>query len=154
MPPDFPLQVVLDYRHNRVQLMEIELGRLQALYQAQQARLAKLRDSREQLFAELRERQNGEVEMAVVALLRLNIRGVERGIETEQTTLAELSLKVMEQQQKVIAARQDEETLETLKENAQVRFRAGQARREERQRDDIYIAQAHRRAAQVAGGLL
>ena len=155
MPPEFPLQTVLDYRHSRVQAMEIELGRLQALHQAHLARLAKLRDNREKLFVELRERQTGELLMALLTQLRLNLRSVEQAIESEQTVLAQLALQVMEQQQKVVTARQDEETLSTLKQNGLERFRATQARIEEHQRDDIYIAQAHRRAAQAAtGGLL
>jgi len=28
MPPKFSLQPVLDYRHNRVEVLEVELGRL------------------------------------------------------------------------------------------------------------------------------
>jgi|SRR5579859_5519530 len=155
MPPDFALQVVLDYRHSRVEAMEIELGRTQALYQAHLANLANLRDSREKLFVELRERQIGELAMPLITQLRLNLRSVEKSIEGEQTVLAELSLKVMEQQQKLVSARQDEETLATLKQHGLDRFRASQARNEEHQRDDIYIAQAHRRTVQAAaGGLL
>ena len=155
MPPEFALQTVLDYRHSVVQALEIELGRLQAQHQAHQAQLARLHDQREALFIELRERQSGALELALLTQLRLNVRNVERAIEREQELLAQLALQVAEQQQKVVAARQDEETLAKLKENGQERFRQSQARHEEHQRDDIYIAQAHRRAAQAAtGGLL
>ena len=155
MPPEFSLQPVLDYRHNLAQAMEIELGRRLATQQAHQARLAHLNDNRMALFAELRRRQSGELVMSVVNQLRQNLRGLEREIENEQAALTQASLAVLEQQQKVVAARQDEEALEKLKANGQERFRQGQARHEEHQRDDIYIAQAHRRAAEAAaGGLL
>jgi len=155
MPPEFPLQPVLDYRHNRAQAMEIELGRLLAEQQAHQARLARLNDGRSQLFAELRQRQSGDLQMSVITQLRQNLHTLEQAIVAEQKALSEATIKVMEQQQRVIAARQDEEALETLKKNAEERFRQGLARHEEHQRDDIYIAQAHRRAAQAAmGGLL
>src|ERR1700686_3295779 len=108
MPNDFSLQVVLDYRHSRVQAMEIELGRLQALHQAQQARLALMRDRHSRYLVKLRERQIGDLRMDLGGQLRENLRSLDRAIEAGQAALAALAIQVMAQQQKVVLARQDD----------------------------------------------
>jgi flagellar biosynthesis chaperone FliJ len=58
----------------------------------------------------------------------------------------ELARQVQAKQQELVAARQEEEVLVILKDKEVERYQAEQAQQENRLQDDIYIAQAHRRA--------
>jgi flagellar export protein FliJ len=148
MPPEFSLQSVLDYRHTRVEAMEIGLGRLHLAEQQKQTELHNLRASQGRLFAELRGRQEaGALDLSTIAYLRLNLKTIERNIAEVEKALIELARQIEEQRAALVAAKQGEETLGTLKDKERVRYEAELARREDRQRDDIYIAQGFRRAA-------
>ena len=147
MPPKFSLQSVLDYYHTRVETLEVELARLRQAEKQAQAYLEMLRASQAELFASLRAKQVGALDLAEIGNLRLNIKLVETRIEQQIATLADLARKIDAHHQLVVTARQDEETLAILKEKEEARFRAEEARQENRLRDDIYSARAHRRSS-------
>ena len=150
MPPEFALQGVLDYRHSRVETLEIRLGRLlhdQA--QAQQAEAA-LQRERQQLYASLRERQAGPLNLGELAQIRFNVKHLDQQIERQQAVLAALARQVDECRAQLVAARQAEEALVTLKNRELDRWRAEVARHENSQRDDLYIMRALRRAESAA----
>ena len=154
MAPKFSLQSVLDYYHSRVETLEVELGRLQLAYQQAQAYLDALRANQAELFEKLRHKQVGDLDLAELDNLRLNLKIVETRIEQQLVTLATLARQIEQQRQLLVAARQDEETLNILKEKEGARFRAEELRQENRLREDIYISQAHRRAASGSAGSL
>lgn len=152
MPPKFSLQSVLDYYHSRVETLEVELGRLLQAHQQAEAQLEALKADRLQLFENLRQKQLGHLDLAEISNLRLNLKVVEVRIEQQVMVLAELAQKIRQQRQLVVAAKQDEETLNILKQKEEARFHAEELKQENRLRDDIYIAQAHQRAMSGSSG--
>lgn len=147
MSVEFSLQAVLDYRHSRVEGLEIELGRL--LFEQQQARraLEALEASRHSLFDEMREKQAGVLDLAALTQMRLNLKHLEKRLAQQQAALAELAQRIDEHRRRLITAKQEEETLVTLKNKEIAQQRAEQARLENALRDDLYIMRAHQRAA-------
>lgn len=147
MSIEFSLQAVLDFRHKRVEGLEIALGRL--LQQEQQARrlLAGLEADREALFADIRQKQAGVLDLAAIAQMRFNLKHLEQRLTQQRAVLAELAQRIDEQRARLVAAKQAEETLVTLKDKEVAQQRAAEQRLENAQRDDLYIMRAHRRAA-------
>jgi flagellar export protein FliJ len=137
---------VLDYRHSRVQVEEIELGHLTRLYQEAEARLAELQSAQVQGQSELRRKQTGTMDLSAIAYLRAELKRREQHILEQATALADLATRLAYQQASLVQARQAEETLATLKDKGARQYQAILARNEANQRDDVYIAQAHRRA--------
>ena len=148
MPPKFSLQPVLDHRHNRVEVLEVEMGRLQAVRLLTESRLEAVCDERRRLFDVLRQQQAGALNMAAIGQLRLNLKTVEGHIRRHETALADLVLQIERRRLELVAANQDEETLATLKKKALERQRAALAWQENRQRDDLYIARAYQQRQQ------
>jgi flagellar export protein FliJ len=148
MAPKFSLQTVLDYRHQCVTALEVVLSqRVQAWHQAQSV-LADYELQRGLLLEELRRKQAGLLDLTSLDLLRLNVRQVERAIAHQQRVVADCLEQVNAKQAELVTARQDEEVLVTLKDKAVADWQREQAEREQRQRDDIYIARAYQRQAQ------
>lgn len=147
MSVEFSLQAVLDFRHKRVEELEIALGRL--LQQEQQARrlLESLEASREALFADIRQKQAGVLDLAAIAQMRFNLKHLEQRLDQQRAVLTELARRVAEQRAHLVAAKQEEETLVTLKDKEIAQQRAAELRLENAQRDDLYIMRARRRAA-------
>jgi len=148
MPPKFTLQPVLDYRHSRVEGLEIELAELLNLLQQHQDLLDKLQALQVGLLVDLSEKQMGEMDLFAIQHLRSNIQLVEDKIEQVKAALVEMQHKVDAKRTEVILARQGEETLKTLKDKEVKRLKLEQAQIEVRQVDDVYISQAyHKRQA-------
>lgn len=145
MPPEFALQSVLDYRHNRVEALEVQLGRL--LFEQQQALqvLEALRAEQRQLLATLRDKQAGTLDLPALAQLRYNLKFIEQRLVQQAARLEALAEQVDACRLQVVAAKQDEEALATLKDKELERYRAEVLRQENNQRDDLYIMRAHRR---------
>jgi flagellar export protein FliJ len=144
MPLKFSLQAVLDYHHNRVELLEMELGRLRHEAREVQMQIDECRARRQELFDELRQPPNQMLDLERVLQLRRDIQRVERSLGQHEQTHAHLTQQIAAQLEKVVAARQDEATLKKLKDKELDAYLAELARRESSQRDDIYIAQAFR----------
>lgn len=145
MPPEFALQSVLDYRHSRVEGLEIQLGRL--LFEQQQALQVKeaLLAEQRQLFETMREKQAGLLDLPALAQIRYNLKFMEQRLAQQEARLADLAQQIEACRTQLITAKQDEEALVTLKNKELERYRALEQRHENNQRDDLYIMRAHRR---------
>lgn len=151
MPPRFSLQPVLDFRHSRLEALEVELGRLLAAHQRSRASLETLRAAQNSLFDQLLRQQMGEIDLVKIDQLRANLKVVQQGITERKAELEELARQIRDKRAEVVEAKQDEEILETLKSKEAERYLAEQDHKELRRQDDIYIAQAYRRLQDNAG---
>lgn len=148
MPPKFSLQSVLDYRHMRVESLEIELSELLTAQKQGEAMLEELKLQMSRLFEELQEKQIGEIDLFTVAVLRANIKTTQDRINQVLDALVLLGQKIEAKRQELIVAKQDEEALVILKNKEAERFIAEQKRIDDRMQDEIYIAQAYRKRVQ------
>lgn len=140
--PKFSLQNVLDIRHGKVELLEIELGKLLAIRQETQNLLASLGQDQDSLLNQLRAAQTGEIDLVNLNLLRLNALQVNRHIDIVTLELKKQSRAIEDKRTELIQAKQSEETLETLKRNRHEVYAAEQIHIEAQAQDDIYIARA------------
>jgi flagellar export protein FliJ len=150
MPPKFSLQNVLDIRHGKVELLEIELSKLLAARQETELRLLSLQGFQTDLLEELSNSQSGDIDLFRTNLLRLNILQVNAYIESVTLELAKQTQEVNDKRTELIEAKQSEETLEILKRKRHEVYLAEQLQIESRAQDDIYIAQAFRNQQQGA----
>ena len=150
MSPKFSLQNVLDVRHGKVELLQIEFSKLLAAQQETEMRLSSLREFQRNLLDQLKDAQSGEMDLSKISLLRLNIVQVNTYIENVSLDLARLNRAVQEKKTELINAKQSEETLEILKRKRHEVYLAEQVQIESRAQDDIYIAQAFRNQQQGA----
>ena len=148
MPPKFDLQPVLDFRHQRVSALEVELSQLMQAWQHAQVILASYERLRVSILDDLRAKQAGVLDLGQLDLLRRNVKLAERAITQQQAVVAQKHDLVQAKQQELIEARQAEEALEKLREQARERWQAAEDQKEQRQRDDIYIARSYQRHAQ------
>lgn len=149
MAPKFSLQAVLDFRHNRVEGLEMEYGKLQDARQQGLTMQAETSQFLGQLYNQLQESQNGELDLFVIQHLRSDISSTQERLAQISAALALLEEKIEAKRLEMIAARQSEETLNTLKDKEQTRWLAERTRAENSQQDDTYISQAFRRSIGV-----
>ncbi len=147
MAPKFTLQPVLDYRHSLVEILEVELGRFLHEQQRCKALIDALQNSQWIILEKLGSCQQGEIDLFMVAQLRSSLNLVKEHLANQRLRLLELAKLVQAKQQELVAARQEEEVLVILKDKEIERYQVDQAQLENRLQDDIYIAQAYRRAA-------
>ncbi len=144
MTPKFSLQNVLDLRHGRVELLEIELGKLKAIHKETQ----NLRDSLVQyqasLLDQLGEAQTGEIDLVEINLLRLNVLQTNKHIEIVALEVKKQAIAIDDKRFQLVEAKQSEETLEILKRKRNEIYMAEQLHLEAQAQDDIYIARAFR----------
>jgi flagellar export protein FliJ len=149
MPPKFSLQPVLEFRHNHVEVLEVELGRIVHLRQEAEQTMAFLLLRQSALSQELfQSQQDGEIDLEKIGQLRTLLRRLAGRIEQQKQRIGELLRAEEAKRTDLVNAKQDEEALETLKDKEAVRFRAKVAREENRLQDDIYISQAFRRSVE------
>ncbi len=144
MAPKFSLQNVLDLRHGKVELLEIELGKLLAVQQETQTLLTSLQAFHADLLEQLSAAQSGEIDLFKINLLRLNVLQVNKHIESVALELARQNQEIKDKRSALVEARQSEETLEILKRKRHEVYLAEQVQIEARAQDDIYISQAFR----------
>jgi flagellar export protein FliJ len=150
MAPKFSLQNVLDIRHGKVELLQIDLSKLLNALQETEARLFSLQEFQVELLEELRLAQSGEIDLVKINLLRLNILQVNAYIESLTHELNRQKQAVQDKRAELVTAKQSEETLEILKRKRHEVYVAEQLQIESRAQDDIYIAQAFRNQQQGA----
>jgi flagellar export protein FliJ len=144
MAPKFSLQSVLDFRHSRVEALEMEYSKL---LEAQQEGLLMQEQNREalkDLYALLRQEQSGDMDLITVQHLRRDTRSVSERLEQIGQALVVLAGRIEAKRYEIVAARQAEETLTTLKDKEITRWQAEKVRVENRQQDDTYISRAFR----------
>ncbi len=142
MSPKFSLQNVLDVRHGKVELLEIDLGKLSMLHQKTQSLLASLEAFQAGLLEQLSETQTGEIDLVKLNLLFLNSRQIGRNIETVTLELKKQARAIEDKRTELILARQSEETLQILKRKRHEVYVAEQVQIEAQALDDIYIARS------------
>jgi len=150
MAPKFSLQNVLDVRHGKVELLQIELGRLFMAQQETESRLFTLQEFQSDLLEQLSLAQSGEIDLIQSNLLRLNILQVSAYIEAVTLELVRQKQAFEEKRAELVTAKQSEETLEILKRKRHEVYLTEQIQIESRAQDDIYIAQAFRNQQQGA----
>jgi flagellar export protein FliJ len=148
MAPTFALQNVLNIRHDRVELLEVQLGRLVKLQLEAQNFLQALLDTQAALVERLSAAQSGEMDLFEINMLRANLLNADSQIELVERELARITEEVNARRSQVIKAKQEEETLQILKRKGIEVFNAEQSRLETKNQDDIYIAQAFRQRGQ------
>ena len=150
MAPKFSLQNVLDIRHGKVELLQIDLSKLMNAQQETESRLFALQEFQVELLEQLSLAQSGEIDMVKINLLRLNILQINAYIESLTLELARQKQAVEDKRAELVTAKQSEETLEILKRKRHELYLAEQLQIESRAQDDIYIAQAFRNQRQGA----
>ena len=145
MSPRFSLQNVLEFRHQKVELLEVELGKLMAARQDAELHLAALQEFHRGLLEQLGLAQSGEIDLVRMNLLRLNIAQVIGYIEKVTLELKQLARDIEAKRAQLVSAKQSEETLEILKRRRFELYAAEELQVESRAQDDIYIAQAFRK---------
>lgn len=150
MAPKFSLQNVLDIRHGKVELLQIELGKLLSAQKETESRLVSLQEFQHELLEQLSLSQLGEIDLVKSNLLRLNVLQVNAYIETLTLELVKQNRAVEDKRAELVTAKQSEETLEILKRKRHEVYLAEQVQIESRAQDDIYIAQAFRNQHQGA----
>ncbi len=144
MAPKFSLQSVLDVRHSKVELLEIELGKLLTAQQKAQLLLLSLQEYQTNLLDQLSVAQTGDIDLFKIGLMRLNILDAAKRIEVVSAELIKQDWEIKNKRAELVDAKQAEETLEILKRKRYEVFQAEQLQVESREQDDIYIAQAYR----------
>ncbi|HEX7556616.1 MAG TPA: flagellar FliJ family protein [Leptolinea sp.] len=144
MPPKFSLQTVLDVRHTRVETLEIELGGLLSAQKEGKEMLSALQTNLSEVFCSLQEAQSGELDLFKIDHLRANIKEIQNRMAQVKQALAILEGRIVDKQKELVAAKQAEETLKTIKTKESERFKFEMARAENKQQDDVYISQAFR----------
>ena len=144
MPPTFSLQNVLDIRHDLVEALEVELGRLLQLKVSQQSLLDHYLELQSDLMVKLAAAQTGELDLFHLRMLQENILSIDNLITSAREKLFKIITAVENKQAEVIKARQNEETLATLKNKRLEIYNAELAQYEAHVQDDIYISQAFR----------
>ncbi|MEI6289570.1 MAG: hypothetical protein WCP19_03985 [Chloroflexota bacterium] len=144
MAPKFSLQSVLDVRHSKVELLEIELGKLLTAQQKAQLLLLSLQEYQASLLDQLSVAQTGDIDLFKIGLMRLNILDATKRIEVVSAELVKQEWEIKKKRAEMVDAKQAEETLEILKRKRFEVYQAEQLQFESREQDDIYIAQAYR----------
>lgn len=150
MSPKFSLQNVLDLRHGKVELFEIELGKLMAIRQETETLLNSLWEYHTILLEQLSEAQSGDVDLVNSNLLRLNALQVGKHIDTVIIELKKQDMAIETKRNELVQAKQSEETLKILKQKRHEVYVAEQNQIEAQIQDDIYIARAFRNQQQGA----
>lgn len=148
--PKFSLQNVLDIRHDKVELLEIELGKLFAAHQQTLNLMNSLEQYQTSLFEQMGEAQTGEIDLVKLKLLLLNTLQVGKHIEAVTLELKKQSAEIEKKRTEIVQAKQAEETLTILKRKRNEVYEAEQIQIEAQAQDDIYIARAFRNQQQGA----
>lgn len=142
--PKFSLQNVLDIRHEKVEALEVELGKLLILQQETQRFMKSLQKYQANLHERLIEAQMGDLDLMELNLLRMNVTEINKHIDAVNIQLKKQEMDIEAKRAKLIEARQSEETLEILKRKRHEVYVAEQIHIEAQTQDDIYIARAFR----------
>jgi flagellar export protein FliJ len=143
MPPRFSLQNVLDYRHSKVEQLEVILSRIQNHLHAARDRMTRLESEKQKQMQELGAHQSGNLDLQTILQARTYLKRLQRSMERQQTEINRLTIEAENARIALIDSKQDEAALEKLSEKELQVFTDKVNLREKQQQDDIYISQAH-----------
>jgi flagellar export protein FliJ len=150
MPPAFVFQNVLDIRHTKVESIEIQLGKvenkLKLLIEKRNALMQQKIDQLNEMTAKMQ----GEIILQELALLQVSIKRLDDQIKHVENEILETQKKMLQIRASLVEAKQDEETLEILKDKEIEKYKAEIKRVEGIQQDDIYISLAFQKNQQEA----
>jgi len=150
MPPAFVFQNVLDIRHTKVESIEIQLGKvenkLKLLIEKRNALMQQKIDQLNEMTAKMQ----GEIILQELALLQVSIKRLDDQIKHVENEILETQKKMIQIRASLVEAKQDEETLEILKDKEIEKYKAEIKRVEGIQQDDIYISLAFQKNRQEA----
>ncbi len=147
MSPKFSLQSVLDFHHNRVERLEMELGLLNRQKSEIEEALSQMRNQESQMIDELIVFQDGEMDMKMITHIRANIDHLRKKIDQKIQAKRAVEEAILLKQQEIIAAKQDEAVFEKLREKEMAEWTEKADKKEKETLSDIYISQAHRQNA-------
>lgn len=150
MPPTFALQNVLDIRHSKVEAIEIQLGRTQKQLLSLQDRKTALLDMKDRHLQEMYMRMQDEINVFQLDILRSNVSTIDNSTKQIDADINETQKKISQIRVNLVTAKQDEETLEILKEKEIEKFKEEIKRIENKQQDDVYISLAYKNHQQEA----
>lgn len=143
MAPKFSLQNVLDYRHSKVEKLEVIFSRLQNQYLSSREKLATMETEKTRLLQELGSHQSGNLNLQAILQARSYLKRLQKGIDRQLLEINRLKLETENARINLIQAKQDEAALEKLSEKELQVYTDKANMREKLQQDDIYISQAH-----------
>lgn len=142
MPPAFNFQNVLDIRHSKVEAIEIQLSKFEKVLLSLENRKSTLLDMKNGHLTEMEKRMQGEIDVMQLEILRSNVKTIDDCTKRVEVEINDTRKKISQTRKDLVEARQDEETLEILKEKELERFKAQMKRIENNQQDDVYISLA------------
>jgi flagellar protein FliJ len=145
MPPKFSLQTVLDVRHSKVELLEVELGRLNQERHQKTALSEALAVAMDTLYEKLHEHMRGDMDLFLISHLRNNCNNLALQIQQVQQSILVVEKAIEQKRIEVVEAKKSEESLNILKNKESDRFAEEEKDKERRFQDDIYISQGFRR---------
>jgi flagellar export protein FliJ len=145
MAPKFGLQSVLDFRHNRVEALELDFSKLQEARRQGLEMQEQVRQNLADVYARMQTAQEGEIDLFAIQHLHQDSHSIKKQLDQIVDALAVLEGRIEDKRKEIVAARQAEETLNTLKTKEVDRWQAEQLLAEGKQQDNVYIAQAFRR---------
>jgi flagellar export protein FliJ len=147
MPPKFSLQGILDYRHSRVEILEVALSKAMHVYQQAIDVLGDLEIEQARLLQEMAESQKGELDLKAISHTRLMSKKIQGMIARQHEEITRLAGEVEKARQGLILAKQDEQVMVTLSEKELLKFTQKQYLQDKQQQDDVYISKAHSETA-------
>ena len=143
----FSLQSVLDVRHSRLEAIELEMAQAQAMRAQHAAALAALDDQHTRLLDDLRRLQTRRtLDLGALTFTRSTLARTENEIRAQRLRLAEAEARVTTVREALVIAKQDEETLMTLKDRAIEAETREENRKAEIEVDDLNISRAFRKS--------
>jgi flagellar export protein FliJ len=150
MPPAFVFQNVLDIRHSKVEAIEIQLGKAENKLKLLIEKRNGLVQQKVEQLNEMTAKMQGEIILQELALLQVSIKRLDDQIKHLESEILESQKKVIQIRATLVEAKQDEETLEILKDKEIEKYKAEIKRVEGIQQDDIYISLAFQKNQQEA----
>ncbi len=143
---EFRLQPVLHYKENLVELRKLELAAAQRKLHAGRTILEELKAEERQVARLIREQHEaGELDLAVLGVGRAYLEDLQHRVGGQELTVKELEVAVLERMEALVSAKQEQETLERLKERARAQFNREMLQLEARLVDESATAGFNRR---------
>jgi flagellar export protein FliJ len=141
--PKFSLQSVLDYRHSRVEVLEVELGRLNQLRLEKLDAIAQNIANQERAYHQMGVYQSGDIDLLAVQQTQRYLSSLFVQLKKLESELAKLEERIESKRLEVVQAKKDEAVLENLREREIMVFKEKLFMQEKQQQDDIYTSKEH-----------